>query len=157
MLKTLVALTEAHRVVKLEGPNGSGKSTLLVNYQFHLASQGLGFGVFSQHEAVFEELTGVELFAISGLSAARDWLRKLDGDAAVNKRLSIMSSGEKSKVLLALALCSEIVVLDEPLSHLDQKSRIKLQALVAESDARFVIANHEPGAFPGALLLNLTP
>lgn len=157
MFSKLLALTDQHRVVKLEGPNGSGKSTLLVEYQFHLSRIGLGFGVFSQHETVFEELSGVELFEISGLSTARDWLQKLDGEAAVHKRLSIMSSGEKSKVLLAMALCSKIVVLDEPLSHLDQSSRAKLQDLVARSDSRFVIANHEPGAFPSAVLLDLAP
>lgn len=157
MFSKLLALTDQHRVVKLEGPNGSGKSTLLVEYQFHLSRIGLGFGVLSQHETVFEELSGVELFEISGLSTARDWLQKLDGEAAVHKRLSIMSSGEKSKVLLAMALCSKIVVLDEPLSHLDQSSRAKLQDLVAKSDSRFVIANHEPGAFPSAVLLDLAP
>ena len=155
MLSNLLALTRANRVVKLEGPNGSGKSTLLVEYQVHLARNGLGFGVYSQHESVFEELTGNELFAISGLVTAGYWLQKLDGEAAIHKRLSVMSSGEKSKVLLALALCADIVVLDEPLSHLDQTSRKKLQSLVAESDSLFVIANHEPGAFPGATLLEL--
>lgn len=156
MLETLIAMANANRVVKVEGPNGSGKSTLLDSYQMHLAQQGVGFGVFSPHESVFEELTGLELYSIAGLGTARQWLKELEGESAVGKRLSVMSSGEKSKVLLALAMCAEIVVLDEPLAHLDQKSRVKFEKLVALSGSRFVIANHESGAFDWATQLQLS-
>lgn len=156
MLSELIVLADKNRVVKLEGPNGSGKSTLLVDYQLYLAQKGIRFGVFSQHETVFEELTGLELYAISGLTQAQAWLSELDGESAVHKRLAVMSSGEKSKVLLALAMCSDVVVLDEPLAHLDQNSRSKFEELVAASGSRFVIANHEPGAFAAASLLRLT-
>lgn len=156
MLEKLIALTEKSRIVKVEGPNGSGKSTLLASYQIHLAQKGTGFGVFSQHESVFEELTGLELFEISGLSAAQHWLIELNGESAIRKRLAVMSSGEKSKVLLALSLCSDVVILDEPLAHLDQKSRVKFENLVIDSSSRFVIANHEPGAFGRATLLRLS-
>lgn len=155
MLEKLIELAEANRVVRVEGPNGSGKSTLLLNYQFHLSDSGLDFGVLSQHEMVLEELTGHELFSIAEKPEAEKWLSELGGSSSINKRLVVMSSGEKSKVLIALALCSEIVVLDEPLAHLDNQSRAKLEEIIASSNARFVIANHELGAFEFATSLTL--
>lgn len=155
MLEKLVELAHVNRVVRVEGSNGSGKSTLLMQYQLRLAREGVEYGVLSQHDSVFEELTAEELYLVANKPDGLHWLEKLGGSLAAKKQLALMSSGEKSKALISLALCFDVVVLDEPLAHLDRLSRENLEAVVSASRSRFVIANHESGAFKEAIGLNL--
>lgn len=157
MFERLMELVATHRVVKIEGPNGSGKSTLLQQYEQTLFASGIRFGILSQHDLGFEELTTKELLDIAARKGCRDLLERLTPGFDSAKTIAVLSSGERTKIMLALALSFEIVLLDEPLSHLDIQSRRLLEELVAESSSRFVIANHEAGAFAQAATLRLGP
>ena len=155
MLKELRELTGSNRVVRIEGPNGSGKSTLLAQYQLELREAGTGFGIYSQHDEPFEELTPKEVFAIAGRPRAISLAESLGLGEALERPLGQLSSGERAKALIALALQFDLVLLDEPLSHLDPKTREQLQEIVKESSASFVIVNHEVGAFEYAPVITL--
>jgi ABC-type cobalamin/Fe3+-siderophores transport system ATPase subunit len=154
MLSQLIALSE-NRVVVITGPNGSGKSTLLASFENWLFQQGKHFGSLSQHEGSFDEYSAFELYEIAGRREAICWADGLGITAQLRKPMSLLSSGERSKALIALALCFEIVVLDEPFSHLDTASRLKLEEIIRSSSNKFVIANHEPGAFSFGTSLEL--
>jgi ATPase subunit of ABC transporter with duplicated ATPase domains len=145
MLSELLSLSASNRVVVIEGPNGSGKSTLLDGVQKELFGSGLRFGVLSQHESVFEELCANELCAALGSSKASSLVEEFGlAGPVLSRPLYSLSSGEKTKVLLSLALSAEgLVLLDEPFAHLDAAAKDQLESLIRESDSKFVIANHD--------------
>lgn len=155
MLAELILRTEKHRVVVVTGPNGAGKSTLLAAYQRHLFNKRIRFGVLSQHDDQSEDLSARRLFDLAGVDAT-DRLIALGVEGVWDRELSLCSSGEKLKVRLALALSFDVVVLDEPLAHLDAESKFLLEELVRSSSSKFVIANHEPEFFKFASVLKLT-
>ncbi len=155
MLAELVLKTDNHRVVVVSGPNGSGKSTLLAAYQRYLFKNKIRFGVLSQHDDQSEEISAKQLFDLAGVDAGVT-LSALGVEGLLNKELSLCSSGEKAKLKLALALSFDVVVLDEPLAHLDAESKSLLENLVRSSPSQFVIANHEPEFFKFASVLKLT-
>jgi len=133
----------------LIGPNGAGKSTLLKALGGSLAPVAgrveLGHNVvvsyFAQHQleqldprrTVLEEMAQVprmssELEMRSILGAFL-----FSGDA-VEKRVAVLSGGEKSRLVLAkmLAAPGNLLLLDEPTNHLDlQACEVLKQALAA--------------------------
>lgn len=157
MFEKLVQLTESHRVVCVEGPNGSGKSTLLDAYQNLLFSQKTRFGVLSQHDDLDLRLTPRHLLELTASARAFENLDRLHfSGGLLDATFSILSSGERTKVLVSAALASgELSVLDEPFAHLDQVAKLALEQLILESPQPIVLANHEPGVLPKAIRLVL--
>ena len=75
-------------------------------------------------------------------SALKLWgLQDIDLDSSI----SLLSGGEKTKVLLAgLALHKpDIVLLDEPTNHLDLLTRKKLYNYITSTKAAFVVVSHD--------------
>lgn len=66
-------------------------------------------------------------------------------DIALDSSISLLSGGEKTKVLLAgLALHKpDIVLLDEPTNHLDLLTRKKLYNYITSTKAAFVVVSHD--------------
>ncbi len=146
--------------VAVVGVNGAGKSTLLkiVTGQTD-ATDGkatvgasVEVGYFSQNslDVLDPKLTILEevhaRIPNSTIGYVRNLLGafKFSGDEA-DKRISILSGGEKSRVVLAIILSRPVnfLVLDEPTNHLDIQSREVLLEAVKNFPGTVMIVSHD--------------
>jgi iron complex transport system ATP-binding protein len=75
----------------------------------------------------------------------RDALHFVELDGMEARRFSSPSGGEKQRALLARALCqgTPLLVLDEPVNHLDLKHQMGLMEILAERKKTTIIALHD--------------
>jgi ATP-binding cassette, subfamily F, member 3 len=146
--------------IAVVGVNGAGKSTFLKILAGQTEPSGGNLtvganvfpGYFSQHamellnpdrtvfETVQEALPTANIGVIRNLCAAF----LFQGDA-VDKRTSLLSGGEKSRVVLATMLARPVnlLILDEPTNHLDIHSREILLAALQKFTGTVVLVSHD--------------
>ena len=141
------------------GVNGAGKSTL-VKLLAGIASKDSGkittghnvkISYFGQHQAqelpqdfsVMEVMSSVN----SGMTVTQ--IRSLLGaflfrGDEVDKKVSVLSGGEKSRLALARMISSpaNLLIMDEPTNHLDMTSQEILQEAMAQYDGSIVVVSH---------------
>ncbi len=146
--------------VAVVGVNGAGKSTMLKIIAGHaeassgiaLLGSGVKLGYFSQNSmdvldprlTVFEELQRANPHATVG------WIRSLAGafkfsQDEIEKKISVLSGGEKSRVILAtiLSQAPNFLVLDEPTNHLVIASREALLDAIKKFPGTVMIVSHD--------------
>ena len=146
--------------VAVVGVNGAGKSTLLkiITKQTE-ATEGtcsigpsIQLGYFSQNsldllnprntilQEVESRVPNASLGSIKSLLGAF-----LFSGEEVEKKISILSGGEKSRVILACILSQPVnlLVLDEPTNHLDIKSREVLLKAIKDFPGTVMMVSHD--------------
>ncbi|MFL5767741.1 MAG: ABC transporter ATP-binding protein [Actinomycetota bacterium] len=168
---------EEGETLALLGPNGSGKSTLvetlaglLVPDEGRVAFDGIDLtetapperpmGIVFQDLRLFPHLSALDNVAFplrarkepreDAKARARVALQHVGAAALAAKRATQLSGGEAQRVALARAIVTEprLLLLDEPLSALDVRSRRELRALLRQILSEFegvrVLVTHDP-------------
>jgi ATP-binding cassette, subfamily F, member 3 len=142
------------------GPNGTGKSTLLkaIAGLLPLQDGNLAFAtnvyvrLYSQHrlDQLNPEYTCYQTIQEAAGTTNKTFLQSLLGQFLfsgdeVEKRVSVLSGGEKSRLCLASILANpgNVLLLDEPTNHLDIQSIEQLSKTLAEFDGTILLVSHD--------------
>ncbi|UXR63915.1 ATP-binding cassette domain-containing protein [Bdellovibrio bacteriovorus] len=154
------ALVKRMDRIAVVGVNGAGKSTLLKIVAGHAdptdgkvaLGASINVGYFSQNslDVLDPKMTIVDevhsRMPNAGLGTVRSLLGafKFSGEEA-EKKISILSGGEKSRVVLACILAQPVnfLILDEPTNHLDIKSRELLLEAIKDFPGTVMIVSHD--------------
>jgi ATP-binding cassette subfamily F protein 3 len=160
VFRGVTGMVRRQNKVAITGVNGAGKSTFLkvligetepTSGTLQLGAN-VKVGYFSQHSldllneknTILEELTNRLPSYSNGSIRSLLGAFLFSGDD-VEKTISMLSGGEKSRVVLAIILASQanLLVLDEPTNHLDIESRQILLNAVKEFDGTVMVVSHD--------------
>lgn len=159
ILQNIDLLIPRGEKIAFVGRNGEGKSTLskiisgVLDYEGELKiGHGVKIGYYAQNQhdmldlnkTVFETLDDVAVgdmrVKVKGLLGA--FLFRGDD---LDKKVKVLSGGEKARLSLAKMLLSPVnlLVLDEPTNHLDMLSKDILKSALIQYDGTLIIVSHD--------------
>lgn len=143
------------------GKNGMGKSTLVKCITGETKADGtikpghnvtIGYYAQIQEHSLNPESTVLETVEHE---ATGEWSKAhrlrgllgafLFGEADVDKKVKVLSGGEKSRLALARLLLTpcNLLILDEPTNHLDMNSKEILKEALMQYDGTLIVVSHD--------------
>lgn len=159
LIENLSFAVGARDRICIVGKNGKGKTTLLKLLAGFLNptaggityNQNLEMGVFEQTNiaTLIDSKTVEEEILLANPVVERQHARTIsgimmfEGDAAL-KKISVLSGGEKSRVLLGKLIVKPInlLLLDEPTNHLDMESGDALLSAIKDFPGAVILVTH---------------
>ena len=159
ILKNINLVLERGEKIAFVGKNGEGKTTLskiLIGALDHTgelkAGHNVSIGYFAQNQdelmdenkTVFETIDAVAVGDIR--VKIRDILGAfLFGGDEVDKKVKVLSGGERSRLSLASMLLqtNNLLVMDEPTNHLDMRSKDILKSALRDYDGTLIVVSHD--------------
>lgn len=141
------------------GKNGMGKTTLakiIVGLHDYEGECKLGYnvkmGYYAQNQAEYLDMNKTVFETIDDVATGdlrkkvRDILGAfLFGGETIDKKVSVLSGGEKSRLALAKLLLEpyNLLILDEPTNHLDIQSKAILKNALMQYNGSLIIVSHD--------------
>ncbi len=145
--------------IAIIAPNGAGKTTLLKMIAGELApdagriefGHNVILGYYAQHHADTLDPQRTIFDYIRDLAPSKSDLEirsilgaLLFGEDEIQKRIGVLSGGERARVALArlLAIPANLLVMDEPTNHLDLDSSERLVEALREFEGTVIFVSH---------------
>ncbi len=160
VINNIDLLIEKGRKVAFIGKNGEGKSTLskiivgeISDYEGKCAlGANVSIGYFAQNQAALldGEKTVFDTIDEIAKGDVRTRIRNILGsflfdEEDIDKKVKVLSGGEKTRLALAKLLLSEVnlLILDEPTNHLDMDSKDILKNALLRYDGTCILVSHD--------------
>ncbi len=136
LLRVLAGLEKAKGNIEVEGVTWLSEKKML-------ACQERGIGFVFQDYALFEHMTVEQnlLFVNDDKTLAKELLKLTELTALSSRNVKNLSGGQKQRVSLCRSMMHtpKLLLMDEPLSSLDEKMRVKLEDEIAKLHKAFGI------------------